>query len=1159
MIPASPYVGLNYFREQDAEVFFGREAERKRITGNLRATRLTLLYAQSGVGKSSLLRAGVVASQREVARRMQAESGSPGFVPVVHSRWRDDPVEALTTALETAARSFDDRLTLPRKGLEPALERVAEALDARPLVILDQFEELLAYHDDDEAGERFAEEFARCVLRPDLPANFLLSIREDAYSKIGDRFQTRIPNVYGNYLHLDYLDHEAAREAIEQPLAHVNRSLPEDRQLKIGDGLVEAVLADALREDAADRNGDGAARYETAYLQLVMKHIWEQESSLHSTVLRRETLQQLGGGAAIIEAHLEGALKALSPEERSAAASAFGYLGTSAGTKNALTAAELADLSGRPERLLVPALKRLDDARILRAVASSDHDTRYELFHDMLAGSVSDWRRRHQAGERAQEQLHEQRTRLVRKAAFGLVVLVLLLVGAVVWALQERSIAKSRALAANALSELPVDPELGIVLAKEAYQEHATADAEAALRRTLAASFVRGRMKLPTSKHPIDIAANGTVVAAARNDHVELLNPAVEQKIYERDAPGGGIDWVRVAAQGGAAAIKDSKRTEVVRAVRGAKPVALRDSAGVYVILSAKGDFAAGYDEFHEAHVWDTRDGRKHDVTALDYSWTVLAFDPVDPGRLVAGDCFGSELRVSRWRTDDAPTVLKDRQDSGAGAALTRSSCTITISPDGRRAVETLLSGSARLWDLERQRFISLLGRREAVSHVAWSPNSQRVAIAAGKTATVFSRNGRQLARPAGHTDFTNTVAFNVLGKLLVTSSRDNTARVWDVDSGTLIADLRGHDDEVLLAGFAPGGGDVITLSADGSARRWSVDAARTLRGHRNWVLSAAVDRSWRGSGARVAGASVDGSALIWTPSRKSISVQSGKRGSRLSHSVAFDTAGRRLALTGEDREGESQLLIANAMTGAVEHDLYTSHPVTAAQFSPIDRNKLVTGSAEGPVEFWDLAVKPPKPTPLGSGDERWAQSVEFSSDGRWIVTAGIDGVARIFNAQTRRMAQDYDKHGAVLYGATFSPDGKRVLSFGSDGTAHIWDAKTGEQQRVLHGHTSWVSSGAWSPGGRWVVTGSADHATRVWDAETGKLLSTQVMHGDSVNSVAFTPKREIVSASDDWTVRVYTCATCGSAEDLLERAEERTQSRELTDDERKRYLEGSG
>ena len=72
-----PYVGLDYFVEEDAGLFFGRDGERKRIIGNLRASRLTLLYAESGVGKSSLLRAGCRgadprARRAQVARRLGA-------------------------------------------------------------------------------------------------------------------------------------------------------------------------------------------------------------------------------------------------------------------------------------------------------------------------------------------------------------------------------------------------------------------------------------------------------------------------------------------------------------------------------------------------------------------------------------------------------------------------------------------------------------------------------------------------------------------------------------------------------------------------------------------------------------------------------------------------------------------------------------------------------------------------------------------------------------------------------------------------------------------------------------------------------------------------------------------------------------------------------
>ena len=213
---------MDYFLEEDAGLFFGRDAERKRIIGNLRASRLTLLYAESGVGKSSLLRAGVAARLRQLAARRAAGPGSARFVPVVFSAWQGDSTADLIAALDGAARPLvreDAQLALRRDALEAAIEDVVEAVDATPLVILDQFEEHFLYAAD---GDAFDEELAHCINRVDLRAHFLISVREDAYSLIGPRFKARIPNVYGNYLHLDFLDERAGRDAILEPVNAFN-------------------------------------------------------------------------------------------------------------------------------------------------------------------------------------------------------------------------------------------------------------------------------------------------------------------------------------------------------------------------------------------------------------------------------------------------------------------------------------------------------------------------------------------------------------------------------------------------------------------------------------------------------------------------------------------------------------------------------------------------------------------------------------------------------------------------------------------------------------------------------------------------------------------------------------------------------------------------
>ena len=92
-VPESPYKGLASFEdsELDALLFFGREREIAAVAANVLASRLTVLYGPSGVGKSSLLGAGV-------ARRLRELSGAP---VVVHDAWAEDRSEEHTSELQS--------------------------------------------------------------------------------------------------------------------------------------------------------------------------------------------------------------------------------------------------------------------------------------------------------------------------------------------------------------------------------------------------------------------------------------------------------------------------------------------------------------------------------------------------------------------------------------------------------------------------------------------------------------------------------------------------------------------------------------------------------------------------------------------------------------------------------------------------------------------------------------------------------------------------------------------------------------------------------------------------------------------------------------------------------------------------------------------------
>jgi len=86
--PVSPFKGLAAFEdsELDALFFFGRERERAVLVANLLAARLTVLYGESGVGKSSLLGAGVMRDLRAL---------EPGAVVAMHDTWSGSVADVL--------------------------------------------------------------------------------------------------------------------------------------------------------------------------------------------------------------------------------------------------------------------------------------------------------------------------------------------------------------------------------------------------------------------------------------------------------------------------------------------------------------------------------------------------------------------------------------------------------------------------------------------------------------------------------------------------------------------------------------------------------------------------------------------------------------------------------------------------------------------------------------------------------------------------------------------------------------------------------------------------------------------------------------------------------------------------------------------------------
>ena len=1035
----SPWPGLASFGEGDQPYFRGREREADELARLVRRERLTVLFGRSGLGKSSLLAAGLFP-------RLRSDLHLPLVVRIGYAA-QASPRQQVWDALAHACAAAGVQAPPPEadESLWAYFHRAGAGfwnLRRRPLLpvlVFDQFEEVFTLGQESEASRQaaqaFLDELADLIedrpseaLRPVLDSDparsagidferrgckVLLSFREDFLPDV-EGLRGRIPSLIRNRFRLLPMDAAQAREVIASGGALV------------GPEVAERIVGLAWRNQAVAPTEAELPRVEV-------------DPALLSVICSELNLRRRAAGAARIEPGLlagaereilvdfyERSLKGLAPEVRlfveDRLVSATGYRANFA-YNEALALPGVSRVA--LDSLVAGRLLRLDERFGQRQL---------ELTHDVLTRVVMDSRdqrlaREAEAALKLREAAAAAAQRRNRQVFAGVVAAVVMALGLLGWAGWQTNVAMAAVASANELKSLA-----------RSSQWLAAAD------RLPASEFdrallVRAEALRTTPNHPDALG--------------ELLTPLLRpnRPYAYLSSRTKGVTSVAFSLDGKRLALGTEDSTVIVWDLDSRKPLA-----------TLKG---------HKDRVWG------------------VAFSP-DGKRLASS----ADKTVILWGLESLKPVmqplatLEGHKDQVFG---------VTFSPDGRRLASASSDNTVILWDLDSlspvmQPLATLEGHKDSVLSVAFSPDGQRLASASGdKTVLLWDLASpkpvlQPLATLEGHRTLVWSVVFSSDGKRLASADNDSTVILWDLDNRRPMTKLEEHKREVLSVAFSPDGKRLASASADKTVILWDLESRKPLvilEGHKDGVSTLAFSPDSK----RLA-SSADKTVFLWgldslKPVMQPLAKLEGHKAGV--YSVAFSPDGKQLASASAD---PSVILWDLENLKPVMQPLATlaghKDPFSSVAFSP-DGKRLASASWDKTVILWDVASRQPMATL--EGHNYLVLSVAFSPHGKWLASASADKTVILWDVASGKPLAIFEGHKDQVQSVAFSPDGKRLASASSDKTVILWDVASRKPLATLEGRKGDYQSVAFSPDGKRLASAGADNTVVLWDLDPAHLL----------------------------------------------------------------------
>ena len=421
----SPFVGPRPFEKEDSDRFFGRTRETEELLSLIIAHRAVLVYAQSGAGKSSLLRAGVIKRLEDQQYQVLPSARVHGLLP------NDVPPESVQNifvyhALQYWAATLPNSQSIKDHAkatlsefLKPLVAAPAADEESSPplIVILDQFEEFFTTNQHRWQERRpFFDQLAQAL--HDLPTMKVVFVMREEYIAQLEPFADVLPEKLRPRMHLERLRGDAARSAVVKPFQ--NRGLSFDANA--ADELMAELSEIRVAEGDKFRETHGEF-VEPVQLQVVCQSLWENlpsewksgpnASSDGPHLITAEYIERFGDVNNALARYYDRSVEkaAAASEGRVGEGELRRWFGTALITPTGTRGLAFRGAPGASWRIPGLALKVLEEAHVIRGEQRSSRTITHELTHDRFIEPIQKsnevWLARYQEAERIRAKLEE--------------------------------------------------------------------------------------------------------------------------------------------------------------------------------------------------------------------------------------------------------------------------------------------------------------------------------------------------------------------------------------------------------------------------------------------------------------------------------------------------------------------------------------------------------------------------------------------------------------------------------------------------------------------------------------------------------------------------------------------------------------------------------